>query len=307
MSDDLPAALVARIERLSTSSVATMRATVYDILADAGVNVSELVAEQRAEIVRADQEAREKRAARLRLLQERLTTGRLTPAQQATALEQIATLDVRVKSDRKEANRVLKRMEARALPPPLPSAPTPERLRHWGEEVTIRDREVDGTVLAAPRHELRWALDRMTVALSAEEYNAATRLREAYLRRQSSPKGVSLDGAGGGVPGPRLPISDRQLAAGREWNAIWLRLPPALRLIVLNFICEEAPRGHERPMTGVEFGRLYGSVKYEEAARGVTRGAVKTACATIAGLFSDYDHWRAEKAREERRAREGRR
>jgi hypothetical protein len=195
------------------------------------------------------------------------------------------------------ANLVLRRLEQAPARQRAHSAPSSERLRHWGDDVTVVEREPDGSALSAPRFELRWAIDRMTVSLSAEDYGAATRLRETWAQRQAVPSTVDLNGSGGGAPGSRLPITDRQLAAGREWNAVWHRLPPGLRTIVMNFICEEAPRGRASPMTAVEFGQLYGSVRSAEQARGVTRGAMRATCAQLTRLFWDYDAWRAEQAR----------
>jgi hypothetical protein len=298
---DLPAQLVARLERLATASPTVIRATVYDLLGDAGVDVGRLVEDARAEQRREVEDRIAATAAKLRLLEERTRGGRLTDSQHAVALRRMAALDVRLKGDRKEAARVLRRLEVRPAPVVSHAAPTPERLRHFGDEATVREREPDGTLLAQPRYELTWSVDRIGVALTAGEYTAATRLREAWARRQSSPRTVDLGGAGGGVPGSRVPVSDHQMAASREWNAIWHRLPPALRLIVMNFIAEVAPRDRSAPMTAIEFGQLYGQVRDKEAARGVTRGAIKTACALIEALWREYDQWRAEKARDEHR------
>jgi len=304
MSDDLPSALIARLERLSATTPAAMKATIYDELQALGVDVPRLVAEEQAVIVEDYKAVAAQRAAQRRLLEDRMASGKLTASQAAAAQRTIAKLNLNEKDDRREANRVLRRMEIEPTRQVAISAPTRERLRHWGDEVAVVDRERDGSVLAQPRHELRWAVDRMAVSLSAEEYTAASRLRETWARQKASPKGVDLNGSGGRVPGSRLPTSDNQMAASREWNAIWHRLPPALRLIVLNFICEEAPKGRSEPMTALEFGQLYGNVKDKEGARGVTRGAVKTAAAVIAGLFHEYDTWRADQAREQRRQRQ---
>lgn len=297
MTDDLPRIIVACLERLTTESVSAVKATIYDRLESAGIDTQRLIYDEQYAIAEDLNAQLSQRQATRRLLEERLATGRLTERQLAAVKRQIAALDVRLQHDRKQANAILRRLEHRPAPARAHSAPPPERLRHWGDEVSIVDRERDGTVLSAPRYELRWAIDRMSVALSAEDYAAATRLRETWAQRQAVPSTVNLNGAGGGVPGSRLPVRDRQLAAGREWNAIWHRLPPGPRTIVMNFICEEAPRGRTSPMTAVEFGQLYGSVKGAEAARGVTRGAIRVTCEELARLFRDYDQWRAEQAR----------
>lgn len=174
------------------------------------------------------------------------------------------------------------------------SAPTPERLRHAGIDPTIETRDLTGAELSAPRYRWEWAIDRMAVPLTAEEYTAATRIRDAFYSRQNTPGAVDWNGSGGGHPGPRLPIREHQLRAGAEWNAIWLRLPSELRFVVSNFILEQSPRGHEKPLDALEFGRMYGVTRDKEKARGVTVGAVRTTCAMVARLFREYDHWKAE-------------
>lgn len=295
MTDDLSHRLIALLERTTTIRPRTVT-TIYRLLEELGIDVARLVYDERHTIAEDLNAQLAQRQATRRLLEDRLADGRLTARQASVAHKQIATLDVRIKDERRKANAILRRLEQTPAPR-AHSAPPPERLRHWGDEVAIVERERDGTVLSSPRYELRWAIDRMTVSLSAEDYAAATRLREAWAQRQAVPSTVDLNGSGGSVPGPRLPISDRQLAAGREWNAIWHRLPPGPRTIVMNFICEEAPRGRASPMTAVEFGRLYGSVNNAEAARGVTRGAIRVVCEDLARIFRDYDQWRAEQAR----------
>lgn len=174
------------------------------------------------------------------------------------------------------------------------SAPTRELVRHKGGAPLIETRDITGAELSAPRYRWEWSVDRMAAPLTAEEYQAATRLRNAYLMRQNTPGAVDPNGAGGSHPGSRLPIRDSQLKAAAEWNAIWLRLPPELRFVVTNFILEEAPRGQEHPLDAIEFGRMYGVTRDKEKARGVTVGALRATTAVIARLFREYDHWKAE-------------
>jgi hypothetical protein len=284
----LATAIVDRIEPLQTRSAAVLRAKLYEVLALQGLEVDRLVRDARMAEV-AELEARAERAAgRARDLRARIAAGRLPPERLAEASARLAPLGVKEKAYRE----AVKRLERRPLPD-LPSAPTRERLRHAGEAPLVRALDVDGSPLTAPRYELAWAVDRMSIALTAEEYQAAQRLREAHARRQATPRTVDLGGSGAGVPGPRMPVSDATLRAGREWNAIWHRLDPTLRLIVANFILEEAPRGRERPLTALEFGQMYGAVRDKATARGVATGAVKTTCAVIARLWREYDHWRS--------------
>lgn len=199
--------------------------------------------------------------------------------------------------------RTFARLGAQAPEGPQPhSAPTQQLVRHKGAEpiVETRDYLLDshGAELSAPRYRWEWAVDRMAVALSAEEYSAAERLRNAYLTRQNTPGAVDPNGAGGSHPGPRMPIRDPQLRAAAEWNAIWLRLPPDVRFIVRNFILEEAPRGLEHPIDAVEFGGRYGVTQDKAKARGVTVGALRATCAVVARLYHEYDDWKARQRRE---------
>lgn len=291
--------LVSVMEQPASSSGA-LRDAVYAELRALGINVAALVQAERERQIASHFDGVAMAEAKRRLLADRVSTGRLSPQQAARVAREITGLDVRIKVQRQEASRIVRRLEARPVPPP--SAPTPERLRHAGEALEVADRDEDPitgetTPLAAPRYRQPWAIDRMSQALDANEYNAAYRLREAFAQREAAPRTVALDGAGGGASGSRLPVSDRQLAAGRTWNAVWHRSPAAVRTIVLNFICEQAPAGHERPLTSVEFGRIYVGCKQEHQARGATLGAVKTACATIAGLLREYDGWKAEQRR----------
>lgn len=254
-----------------------------DMLARAGVDVEKLrAAADRAEAANAIH----------RTLEARVAAGKLPPVKAAEALRRLKLAAER----QREAKALLKDLERPETPRP-PSAPTRELVRHKGAEPVVTDREPDGTPLSAPRYRFEWAVDRMSAPMTAEEYQGLTRLREAYLRRQNTAKGVDWNGAGGNVPGPRLPISDAQLAAGKAWNAIWHRLDPTLRVIVMNFVLEEAPRGHDAPMSAEEFGKLYGATKDARRALGVTVGALRTSAAVIARLWHDYDQWKAEQRR----------
>jgi hypothetical protein len=295
--------LVAVLERPASSSGA-VREAAYAELRALGYNVAALVQADRERQIAEHLDMLAQTEARRRLLADRVASGRLSPIEARRVASQIAGLDVRIKAQRQEANRVMRRVEARAVPPP--SAPTPERLRHVGEAVLVADRDEDPitgetTPLAAPRYRVVWPIERWRGIILVEHYNTAARLRQAWSVRQASPKTVALDGAGGGHPGPRLPISDRQLRAGALWNAFWHRSGPCVREIILNFCCEEPPPGRERPLTAVEFGRAYAGVQQEHQARGVAMGAVKTALDAATSLLLEYDGWRAEQRRRGRR------
>lgn len=284
--------LVDRLERLAATSAGAVRAAVYADLEAGGADVPALVRAARERQTGELQAGLDQAVARRRLLQDRVGTATLTPTQLERITRQLAQADLTVAAQRKAAARVLRRLEARPAPE-AHSAPTAERLRHAGGEALVRTAEPGGQPLSAPRYELAWAADRYGVTLTAEEYAGAARLREAWARRQVSPKGVDMGGGGRSVPGPRLPMSDRQLAAGRAWNAIWHRLPAGVRPVVVNFICEEAPPGRDSPLTAVEFGQLYGQCRERHMAKGVSIGALKATCALIAALWREYDGWKA--------------
>lgn len=288
----LPQAIVDRVERLQGATAIAVRDAVYAELAAAGVDMPRLARDARMEIVD-DLKARAEEQAQLeRALKGRVAAGTLPAAKLATAIDRLRRVALRSKKFREQ----IRRLEARPEPLP-PSAPTRELVRHYGEAPVAREREVDGTPLSAPRYHFEWPIDRLNVPLNAEQYQAAQRLRDAFLRRDSTPKAVDWNGSGRSAPGPRLPISEAQLKAGRDYNAIWHRLPPELRLIVANFLFEQAPRGRDQPLTPLEFGQVYGELKDKAMARGVTIGAIKATCAAIARHFRDYDQWRAEQKR----------
>jgi hypothetical protein len=286
--------LISRLERLATRSPAVMREAVYEELAAQGVDVPALAGDARA-LMRAEAESKMSRWEQIaKLIANRLRSGQLPPGKAAEAKRQLALAPMTIKAQKA----VLKRIEARPAPP-QPSAPTRELVRHYGHEPSVRDREPDGTILSAPRYEFQWALDRCNVEMTAEEYGAALRFREAFLRRQNTPGAVDWNRSGGSVPGSRLPIRDEQLRASQDYNAVWYRLPPAVRVIASNFLLEVAPRGMERPLDAVEFGKMYGATKDPNRARGVTCGAVRTACSMIAGLQREYDEWKHQKRQRE--------
>lgn len=287
--DDVAPTIIDRIERAATPSVAVLRSHIYDALTACGVNVQRLVDDARSSVKAELEERATKAATRARLLRDRVRAGTLPPQK----LEEARVALARAPATVKAAKAALKRLEARPAPP-LPSAPTRELVRHMGREPVIQEREANGDPLSSPRHVFEWPVQAMAVAMTAEEYHAAERLRWAYSTRQNTPKAVNLNGAGGGVAGSRAPITDEQLRAGKEFHAIWYRLPPELRLIVTNFVFEEPQRGHDAPLSAIEFGKLYGNTRDPNRARGVTVGALRATLVQVGSLYREYDQWRSE-------------
>lgn len=299
MTPALPATLVAALERLRTSSPAMVRDTVYQCLLDAGVDVAYLARAEHEAMASDWRAAVEAKAATLQLIRSRIDAGTIAPGNLAGAIKRAGQLDARVKAERQELNRRLRQLAARPLPPP-PSAPTPERLRHHGEAPVITDRDEHDAPLATPRYRLVWAIDRMQGLLTDGEYMAAARTRDVYQQHQPRSRVADLNGAGGGVPGSRMPVTVRQVRAGAEWTWVGRRLPVAVRGIVLGFVCGEPPQGRDEPWTAVEFGRVYGGVKDEKTARGVTYGAVKTACVLLEMAWAEHDAGRVNERHEAR-------
>lgn len=190
---------------------------------------------------------------------------------------------------KREAERVAAAEKRVAAARPL--GLTPGRADHAAVPIVSAPVGKTGTA-----HLMQWPIDRAASILTTTEYEAAQRLRDAYFGRNAHPRVPQFGGGGGGGSshGSHLPVGPAQERAGREFNAAWTRLGPALRAIVRNFVFEEAPAGAERPMTAEEFGRRYGRTTDARRARGVADGAIKTACAALATIWAEYDIWRHE-------------
>jgi hypothetical protein len=262
---DIARALVDRLEGAETRSAAVLRAMAYRALTAAGVNVDRL--------------------------------------RRDACLEQIAELQAKV--GRAKAKRPFHelRLEAqRAKLKTFSHVPTLELVRQRGEVPTVESFEENGDQLRSERHRWMWPVDKIRHCIPAEHYAAADRLRWAHTARQGGSRiGDYGDGSGRSDPARRLPLTPEQEKAGRTWNAMWLRMNPAIRLIAWNFILEEPPRGWDRPMTAREFGEMYGRTSNDSRARGVTDGAVITACAILAELARGYSAWQAQSEQQRRK------
>lgn len=304
---ELPQALVSALERLRAVTATDVRDTAYQVMLEFGVDVAKLARAEHTEIAKGWHATIEARVATRTLLQARVDAGRLPAARLAKAIERSRELDVRIRTDRMRLGRVVKDLEARAQRIEAHSAPTPERIAHHGEAAAVSDRDEEDKALAAPRHRLVWAIDRISHLLTAGEYNAAQRLREVYWQRRAYAKVSDITGSGGrGVAGSRVPVTVAMVRAGAEWAAVGRWMPLAIRGIALNFVVEEAPRGRDAPLTWVEFGRAYGGVKDDKTARGVAYGAAKTCCVLLEAAFREQDSRPvAERIEAQARARRG--
>jgi hypothetical protein len=142
--------------------------------------------------------------------------------------------------------------------------------------------EDNGDPLRCDRHRFEWPVDRITSMISLEEYEAAKKCQWAYFASQGHARiGDYGSGVGGSDPSRRLGLTPEQEQAGRVWRVYWAAMNPVVKAIVLNFVLQQPPRGWDRPMTEVEFGREYGKSKHEATARGVAQGALRTACSVL--------------------------
>lgn len=280
--------LVDVIERERGQSVVALCERLYAILGESGIDAEAIVADTRAALVREHRAKADDLAKLAAQLEARVKAGALSPRNVDRARRELAA----VPEKERQIAKAIKRIEGRKPPRPE-NAPTAERLRHAIEPPAVRSIEPDGTMLTAPRHEFRWPVDRLDVRLTAEEYQAAERIREAFVGKENRPRVADWNGSGGGSPGSRAPIADAQLAAASEWNAVYYRTPPWARLVVFNFILETRAPRQSRLMTAEEFGRMWTGTTDARRAQGATEAAIKGACATTAWLFDSYDHWRS--------------
>lgn len=299
---EVAAGIAATIERGRLTSAGALRLDIYGWLAAHGIDPVPLIAAAHEQITAEITAECDRLQANRAAIRARIDRGDLAPDRLRAAELRLAKADVREKSGRKLLADTVRRLEGRQAPPQAHAAPTAERLRHFGEAAVVRERDEHDQPLAGRRYELRWAVDRLGMELSAEAYNGAMRLRETYWAQTATAKVVDLNGSGGGSSGARAPATDRQLAARGAWRAIYGNLPGEARTVALNFICEVPPAGKSEPLTALEFGRLHSGVKDPMAARGDVRGALRVTCDLVALLWRIMDGTRAERRAAERRA-----
>lgn len=173
--------------------------------------------------------------------------------------------------------------------------PTREMVAQRGEQPVVETFEmIDGRPqpLRSERHRWEWPVDKIRHTIPADHYHAAERFRWAYETSQGHARiGDYGDGAGRSDPARRLALTPEQEQAGRVWNVMNVNMNQAVRLIAWNFILELPPRGWDRPLTAVEFGKEYGHTTNESRARGVTDGALKTACSVLSDVNRGYQEW----------------
>lgn len=263
--DDVARAVVGEMVRARTASAGALKDRLYATLAALGIDVGRLEGDAQA------RQLSEQRSKREQSWQRKL--------EKALAIRQLREPD---------------------FEPIFPTAPTRERVARAGEDPITRDVvAAAGPVTALQSHQFPWPVNKITRVLTAEEYAAAVRFREAYENRAARPNvGDYGTSSGRSDPARRLPVTPVQERAGREWNALKLHMPPAVFAIARELILEEPLPGHARPRSLVEFGKAYGNTTDARRAIGIAEGALKTVCGALAAIAREYDAWRRAQARE---------
>lgn len=288
-------ALVARVERLQTGNAATMRRALYDELERHGVNVGALVTASR-DALKKEIESRIKNSNRLAaMLRRQLDAGKIKADRIAAVQNRLANQPKTIEAHQRALRAITSR------PPVFPTAPTPERHKQAPAGIHAEVAQ-EGTNLR--RHHAAWPIDALSAELlTAAEYNAAVRLRDAYWLSRPPSNTTNLNGAGGGFNGGLLP-TERRAEAGRDLKRFWARLDQTARYVLLNFVLELSPPGCSRPLTATEFGQAFGQVKAVQRARGVTDGAIKACLGQLAALAREFDVADASARRRAQQAKE---
>jgi len=167
-----------------------------------------------------------------------------------------------------------------------PSDPTEERVRHAGVDPRAIEVQVD-----QPRaHKFDWIIDSIQEKLSARQYQAAERLRDRHEAMQAKSAVASLDGAStASDPSGRLPITEAQEIAAREFAWVTDRIEPIFMAALDAFVLEKPPEGADRCLTIAEYGTKVSKIAGENQGRAAGVVAIKLACARLAALWWAYD------------------
>lgn len=253
---ELARTIVDRLEAAETRSAAVTRNMVYRLLGAAGLDVDRL--------------------------------------RRDACLQQIAALETRVKRSKTNKSFHEARLEVvKARLGTFSHEPTREMVHQKGEAPIVQAFDEDGHPLRCARHRWNWPVDNVAHCLPSEHYQAAERLRWAYVTRDGASRIADYGSSSGrSAPHNRLALTPEQEEAGRLWNVMWLRCNPTLRFIAWNFILEQPPQGFEKPWSAFEFGKRYGMTTNDSRARGVADGAIITCCAMLAEILRGHGQWR---------------
>lgn len=254
---DLPSIIVDKLEGAETKSAAVVRNMVYRLLTTAGVDVDKL--------------------------------------RRDACLDRIEDLEARAARSKSKKSHYDELLEAEQKKlKVLSHVPKQELVRHKGEAPVIESFDENGHPLRADRRRWAWPVDKIRHCLPEEHYAAAARLRWAFEASQTGSKVADWQPGGRSDPARKLAITPTQELAGRDWHVMWTRCTGVVRLIAWNFVLEQAPRGHDRPLTAKEFGEQYGRTNNVHRAAGVTDGAIITTCAVLAEILRGHRAWQAE-------------
>jgi hypothetical protein len=167
-----------------------------------------------------------------------------------------------------------------------PTAPTPERLAH----AIDAPREIEVTPGQPVAHRFEWALEAIRDRLPSRNYDAAARLRDAFLASEPASRVADPTAVGGSSdPSKRLAITERQERASKELAWIMGRLDQPFRGIVKNFVLEIVKQGSERCLSVPEWGSRLTGHAGAAAARAAGVAAIIMATARLATLWDAYD------------------
>lgn len=289
MTNDLPSALVSEIVKFKSKSAVVLKKRVYKALEGVGVDIAALEQEAWQEHRDALQ-ARVDRSRRLaENLQRKIESGKIPPDKIAEAKARL----LRAPKNIAEHERILKEVIDRQ--PIWPTAPTLERRQHSN----VAAEKIEVAVGQPMAHKFTWPVANLQHFLTSDEFEAANVFRDSFNQAQPKSRVASWDGIpGGGFQGGGLPVTDRQIDAGHRYNALWYSLPLALKTVARNFILEQPPLGHTKPMSRVEFGRAYISCKDKAKASGATDAAIKSTCAALSDTLKEYSAWKEEKKKQ---------
>lgn len=278
-------AVVEILEHSRTTSAGVLRKKVYGLLDALGVDVGGLVSEARDRL-KADHKRKAKHHLRRKQINElRLQEAGLSESDKAKARLVLASTPRLIRTHKQAIEEIVNR------PVIGPTDPTRERLAHAVEpldEVRIQPLDERWTLVKRAS----WPVDRIAPLLSGPEYEAAEQYLWAYLNRSARPKVSNYDGVGDQRdPARRLPLTPTQQRAGLEWEMWERRVPRALQPILDNFVLELAPRGHDQPLSRVDFGKRWGHCKDTHQARGIADGMLKVALSVLAAIWRDYQDW----------------
>lgn len=291
-SGSIAAALVTRFERADTKSASVLKRAAYAVMNEFGIDVGSLAEEAIQQELKNRKAALARAERRETLIRAKLANGQLSPEDRKKAEKALAKAPDNVKAQRAAIKKLLDRPQA------WPTAPTAERTRQAASAPIVEP--VEGGLR---RYRYDWAVDQAKGLLTDAEYAAAVRLRNAYYEKQPRSAISSYGDAGGGSdPSRRLPMAERQEAAGRDFNGCFMTLPGETKRILEWFVLEDPPAGATRAPTLEEFGREFGRTKDSRRAKGFADGYLKSALSVLAHHVQKYDQWKADVARQSRRS-----